>query len=76
MLRNWAEEQEARVAWIRKIIGRTETAPGMGIVYGNSGGKDCTLASILCRKATDNIQRLRMESDISFTVSRIAGSFG
>ncbi len=55
MLRNWNQELENRVAWICSIIGKTNTKSGMGIVYGNSGGKDCTLASILCRKATDNV---------------------
>ncbi|MBQ4144616.1 MAG: NAD(+) synthase [Thermoguttaceae bacterium] len=72
MLRNWAEELEARVAWIRKIIGKTETAPGMGIVYGNSGGKDCTLAAILCRKATDKILGVIMpcQSSVNFGTDR------
>ncbi len=72
MLRNWAEELEARVAWIRKIIGKTETSPGMGIVYGNSGGKDCTLAAILCRKATDNILGVIMpcQSSVNFGTDR------
>ncbi|MDO4628936.1 MAG: NAD(+) synthase [Planctomycetia bacterium] len=55
MLRDWNLELENRVAWIRSIIGKTEMKLGMGIVYGNSGGKDCTLAAILCRKATENI---------------------
>lgn len=55
MLRDWNQELVKRVAWIRSIIGKTETNPGMGIVYGNSGGKDCTLVAILCRRATENI---------------------
>lgn len=55
MSRDWAKELETRVAWIRGIIGRTDSQPGLGIVYGNSGGKDCTLAAILCRKATENV---------------------
>lgn len=49
MLRDWQREFQDRVAWIREILGNR------GVVYGNSGGKDCTLAGILCRQATENI---------------------
>lgn len=72
MLRDWAKETDERVAWIRKIIGKTESSPGMGIVYGNSGGKDCTLAGILCRKATENILGVIMpcQSSCNFGTDR------
>ncbi|MDO4573762.1 MAG: NAD(+) synthase [Planctomycetia bacterium] len=49
MLRDWEKERDARVIWIRSVLN------GMGVVYGNSGGKDCTLAGILCRMATDRV---------------------
>ncbi|MDO4569667.1 MAG: NAD(+) synthase [Planctomycetia bacterium] len=55
MERDWNQELESRVAWIRNILGITPTSPGAGVVYGNSGGKDCTLAGILCRRATQNV---------------------
>lgn len=72
MSRDWTQELDARVAWIRKIIGKTETQPGMGIVYGNSGGKDCALAAILCRKATENLLGVIMpcQSSRNFGVDR------
>lgn len=41
-----------RVDWIRKILAESRAK---GIVYGNSGGKDCTLVGILCKMATDNV---------------------
>ena len=41
-----------RVEWIKKILSQTGAK---GIVYGNSGGKDCTLVGALCKLATDNV---------------------
>lgn len=41
-----------RVAWIKGIL---EETGARGIVYGNSGGKDCTLTGALCRMATENV---------------------
>ena len=52
MLRDWKKETEERIAWIRKILAE---AGAKGVVYANSGGKDCTLVSVLCKKATDNV---------------------
>lgn len=43
---------DARVEWIKKVLA---SSGAKGIIYGNSGGKDCTLVSILCKMATDNI---------------------
>ena len=50
-MRNYEKELENRVAFIRGLL---EQSGCEGIVYGNSGGKDCTLVSILCKKACDN----------------------
>lgn len=50
-MRNYQEEFENRVAFIRKTVA---AAGAKGIVYGNSGGKDCSLVSILCKAACDN----------------------
>ena len=51
MIRNWHEEYEGRVAWIRNLV---ETSGVRGIVFGNSGGKDSALVGILCKAACDN----------------------
>jgi len=50
-MRDYAKETEARVAFIRE---RLADAHADGIIYGNSGGKDCTLVGILCKLACDN----------------------
>ena len=51
-MRDYAKELEQRVAFIRKTLAE---AGAEGVVYGNSGGKDCTLVGILCRKACDKV---------------------
>ena len=51
MIRNYEVETEKRVAFIRSMV---ESSGASGIVYGNSGGKDCALVSILCKMACDN----------------------
>lgn len=43
---------EDRVRWIKGIL---ESTGARGIIYGNSGGKDCTLVGALCRMATENV---------------------
>lgn len=50
-MRNYAEEFDKRVAWIKKVLEDSHTK---GIVYGNSGGKDSALVGILCKAACDN----------------------
>lgn len=50
-MRNYAEEFEKRVAFIRSTL---ENAHADGIVFGNSGGKDSALVGILCKAACDN----------------------
>lgn len=51
-MRDYQKELEQRVAFIRKTLAE---AGAEGVVYGNSGGKDCTLVGILCRKACDKV---------------------
>ena len=50
-MRDYQKEFENRVAWIRNLVAQSHVS---GIVYGNSGGKDCTLVGILCKAACDN----------------------
>ncbi len=50
-MRDYNQEVKNRVLYIREII---EKSGAEGIVFGNSGGKDCTLAGILCKMACDN----------------------
>ena len=50
-MRDYQKELERRTAFIRE---RLEAAHADGIVYGNSGGKDCTLAGALCKAACEN----------------------
>ena len=50
-MRDYKEEFEKRVAFIRETL---EKSGQKGIVYGNSGGKDCTLVGILCKAACKN----------------------
>lgn len=57
MLRDYQKELKARVAFIRELL---QKSGAKGIVYGNSGGKDCTLVGILCKKACDNVLSVLM----------------
>lgn len=50
-MRNYQEEFEGRVAFIRKVL---EESGAKGIVFGNSGGKDSALVGILCKAACEN----------------------
>lgn len=56
-MRNYAQELENRVAFIQKILAESHAN---GIVFGNSGGKDCTLVGILCKKACENVLSVAM----------------
>ena len=56
-MRNYKEEMEGRVAFIRRLVKDSGVS---GIVYGNSGGKDCALVSILCKAACKNTLGLIM----------------
>lgn len=44
-------EVNQRVTFIRDVL---QSSGAQGIVFGNSGGKDCALVGILCKKACDN----------------------
>ena len=50
-MRNWKNEFDERVNYIRRLV---EGAHASGIVFGNSGGKDCALVGILCKAACEN----------------------
>ena len=50
-MRNYQEEFEKRVAYIRAKL---QEAHADGIIFGNSGGKDSALVGILCKAACDN----------------------
>ena len=50
-MRDYQKEFDARVAFIRRLVADAHVR---GIVFGNSGGKDCTLVGILCKAACDD----------------------
>jgi NAD+ synthase len=49
-MRDYKSEEILRVNWIKEKLLQ---AGAQGIVYGNSGGKDCALVGILCKKACE-----------------------
>ena len=51
-MRDYAVELEKRAAYVKEVM---ESAHAKGIVFGNSGGKDCALVGIICRRATENV---------------------
>lgn len=57
-----AKEVEKRVAWIKSVL---QQANANGIVFGNSGGKDCVLVGILSKLATDNVTSIIMPCESS-----------
>ncbi len=71
-------EIQDRVDWIKNIL---KNSGAKGIIYGNSGGKDCTLVGALCALATKNVLGVIMpcESKQNFTSDRddalLAGNF-
>lgn len=50
-MRDYKAEFEGRVAFIKELVASSGVK---GIIYGNSGGKDCALVSILCKAACEN----------------------
>lgn len=62
-------EIKKKVDWIKELLAKSGAK---GIVYGNSGGKDCTLVSYLAKLATDNVTGLIMpcESSRNYGIDR------
>ncbi len=56
-MRNYEEETKKRVAYIQE---RLTEAHADGIVFGNSGGKDCALVGILCKMACEKTVSIMM----------------
>jgi len=50
-MRNYETETKQRIDFIRGLI---KSAGASGVVFANSGGKDCALTGILCKMACDN----------------------
>lgn len=57
IMRDYKLETEKRVAFIKE---KMKEAHAMGLVFGNSGGKDSALVGILCSKATENVLGVAM----------------
>ena len=47
-MRDYAVELKKRVEYVKNKL---KESGASGIVYGNSGGKDCALVGIICKKA-------------------------
>ncbi|MBQ9992054.1 MAG: NAD(+) synthase [Firmicutes bacterium] len=60
--RDYKKEFEERVAFIKNLLAETGCT---GIVFGNSGGKDCTLVGILCKAACENTLGVMMPCESS-----------
>ncbi len=56
-MRNYEKELAERVEFIQKAL---RESGATGIIFGNSGGKDCALVGILCKKACDNTVAIQM----------------
>lgn len=56
-MRDYEKETQERVAFIRSLL---EKSRAKGIVFGNSGGKDCALVGILCKMACENTVSVMM----------------
>ena len=56
-MRDYKKETEERVAFIRELV---EKSHSRGIVFGNSGGKDCALVGILSKMACENTVSVMM----------------
>lgn len=50
-MRNYKEEFELRVSFIKNLLQKTGAK---GVIFGNSGGKDCALVGILAKAACEN----------------------
>jgi len=80
MLRDYREEKEKRIRFIRELLAESRAD---GIVFGNSGGKDSALVGILSKLACDNTVGIMLpcESKVNFEqdmadAQAVAQSFG
>ena len=78
--RDYVFEEAARVRFIRETL---ESARASGIVFANSGGKDCALVGILCKKACENTVSLILPCGVKRSYNedkqdalKLAGDFG
>ena len=64
-MRDYGVELEKRVAFIKEKLSQSGCK---GIVFGNSGGKDCALVGILCKRACEDTVGVIMpcESSVNF----------
>ena len=71
-MRNYAEETEKRVSYIRQTLA---AAHADGIIFGNSGGKDSALVGILCKLACENTEGIILpcSSKRNFTIDKDDG---
>ena len=79
-MRNYAEETEKRIQFIRQAVAE---AHADGIIFGNSGGKDSALVGILCKMACENTEGIILpcSSKRNFTIDKddgmeVADQFG
>lgn len=79
-MRNYAEETQKRVEYIRQAVA---AAHADGILFGNSGGKDSALVGILCKLACENTEGIILpcSSKRNFTIDKddgmeVADQFG
>ncbi|MBR6530279.1 MAG: NAD(+) synthase [Clostridia bacterium] len=56
-MRDYKKETELRVAFIRACLA---DAHATGVVFGNSGGKDCALVGILCKLSCEDTVSIMM----------------
>jgi len=56
-MRDYSSELFKRIEYVKAVL---KDAKATGIVFGNSGGKDCALAGIICKLACDNTVALIM----------------
>ncbi len=74
-MRDFQQETEKRIAFIRSQV---EKSGVQGIVYGNSGGKDCMLVGALCKMACENTVGIVMPcgSNRNYTMDKDDGLRG
>lgn len=78
MMRDWKVETEKRVEWIKDVL---KQANAKGIVIGESGGKDCSIVSVLAKMATPNVLGVIMPCGSNLPEDRehallLGGKFG